>query len=398
MIQINKVPRRSCLSRHGGGHIAKGMLRQCSIYIHFPFCSSKCGYCDFHSVTANPIPQVAYSQLILKELHARKKDYQEYLLRSIYFGGGTPALWQANEIKTILDEICRNFNCAKDLEITLEANPGTVTKELLTKLRETGINRLSLGIQTFHSEALNLLGRKYSPKQAQEIIFASRKAGFDNLSADLLIGWPGQSREQFLDDLERLIAFKLEHVSAYSLTLSETSPLGKLGFRPVVDDEMSELMRKAETVLKQAGFEHYEVSNYAQPSRASVHNSLTWSGFPYLGLGAAAHSMMFVGPTTIRVANPCVDQYMLGPGSFEPQVEKIEGKQARYELMFLGLRTRVGVDRKFYQKRFCTDAADDFAEPLTSLASAGLVQISPAHIAPTTEGLWFADELALRLL
>lgn len=379
------------------------------VYIHFPFCRSKCGYCDFSSHAAAEIPHQHYAEAVLSELKERASDYLPYQLCSIYLGGGTPSLWNPQALSPVLAMVKQTFSCVDDLEITLEVNPGTIDLSLLQEFRCIGINRVSIGIQALDDSLLRLLTRIHSAEMALSCFQQARQAGFQNISCDLIFGIPGQTLANYLEQLHQLIELRPSHISTYGLTLAPESPLCQAGYRPVDDDLLAEMMEAGRSVLHTAGFLQYEVSNYAPAGWESAHNSLVWQGYPYLGLGASAHSMLTLGCSNIRIANPAYSLYLMDKLKIihdmrgismvkGAMIEEVPESMARYEMMFLGLRTIRGVNRGEYQARFGADPLAHYRQPLATLSHSGLVEINGTAIAPTAQGIWHADTIALHLL
>jgi oxygen-independent coproporphyrinogen-3 oxidase len=370
------------------------------VYIHVPFCLRRCGYCDFASSAIDPgrIPHRRYVDALLTELGARAADHEELELSTIYLGGGTPTLLAVAELGRILGAIRTRFRPAStELEVTIEANPGTVDGARLAGLRAVGVNRLSLGVQSLDDRCLQLLGRIHDAAAARAAVREARAAGFARLSCDLIFGLPGQTLAHHLDQLRRLLELGPDHVSAYALSLSPESPLSRAGLEPAGDDLQAEMMEAGRELLESAGLPQYEVSSFAPPLERSRHNALCWSGHPYLGLGASAHSMLIRGAETLRIANPPIDRYLAAPTG-AASLERVAEKASRNELLFLGLRTTDGVDRAFYAARFGADPLAHVGRAIRELAALGLLTVGETRIAPTRRGIWFADELALRLL
>ena len=370
------------------------------VYIHFPFCVAKCGYCDFASLACPPerIPHRRYADAVLCELSARAAPYEAGELRSVYFGGGTPSLWERSELRRVLEAVQTRFagRAAADPEITVEANPGTLDGRGFEELLAAGASRISLGVQSLDDEMLRLLSRIHDAAAARRAVREARAAGVQNLSLDLMAGLPGQSLEHHLRQLEQLLELGPDHVSVYALSLSRHAPLRRAGLAPAPDELVAEMLEAAAERLERAGLPQYEVSNFAAPARRSRHNALCWAGWPYLGLGAAAHSMWPDGPRTLRRANPGLPRYLQAPGGGSE--ETVDEPASRHEVLFLGLRTVEGVQRALYRQRFGADPLDHFGPRLYAFEAQGLVCLLPDRIVPTPRGLWLADELALQLM
>ena len=264
------------------------------IYIHVPFCKHKCLYCDFYSV-ASQSRRLELVNSIVEEIGLQQKYFNEIQpVKTIYFGGGTPSTLSFEELNRILSKLFQHVTVDLSAEITLEANPEDLTVEYLSDLRRLGINRLSVGIQSFVDEHLSYFGRRHSAKEAIEAIQNARAAGFLNISADLIYGFPGLTTEQWKQNVETMVGLGVEHVSAYQLMVEQGSVFFKRQqkgkFKPVDDDESAENYRILTDSLKASGYEHYELSNFCKPGYFSRHNSSYWFGEPYLGLGPSAHS------------------------------------------------------------------------------------------------------------
>lgn len=394
--------------------------RPLGVYVHFPFCSARCPYCDFAIDTRPEIPHRDYADAVLAELRARAPHFgagaglPRVRLASVYFGGGTPGLWRAEELARVLDAVCAAFVAeASRLEITVEANPGEVGAAHLRALRSAGVNRLSLGVQSLSDAALRAIGRAHDADGARAGIARARAAGFDNLSCDLMFGLPGQTLADWRADLDALVALGPEHVSAYGLTIERGTPFGarvRAGRLAAPDAELQAAMyAEAQERLGAAGYAQYEVSSHARPGRRAVHNSLYWTLDGYLGLGCSAASFRpLCGGEGVRSTNPrATDSYLRevarAAGAGRPpgpaRVERRTRQELESEALWLGLRTADGVDRAAHARRF---GADPLATPARARAAAacaarGWLEITPARLRPTAVGFRFADEVAVRL-
>jgi oxygen-independent coproporphyrinogen-3 oxidase len=383
------------------------------IYIHFPFCRSKCGYCDFPSVAEQQIPHRAYADAVLAELDLRAHHFETYLLRSVYFGGGTPSLWETEQLRRVLRAVFQRFDRVGEIEVTLELNPGSIDDPATyAGLIESGVNRLSIGVQSLDDRYLELLQRPHDGRSARLAVDQARRAGFHNISCDLIFGLPRQSLDHQLEQIGQLVELSPSHLSTYSLTLGPTAPLRRQkGVTLPTEEVVAEMMERGRGALASAGFVQYEVSSFARPGLESVHNSLVWAGRPYLGLGAFAHSMSFREGKTYRVQNPPIDRYLAssderGPGAAPDEVARIAGASlevvdepmSRLEMVFLGLRTVAGLDRRAYSLRFGADVLEHYGSGVKRLQEQGLVECDRFRVAPTARGIWFADGLAEHLL
>jgi putative oxygen-independent coproporphyrinogen III oxidase len=377
------------------------------VYIHFPWCRRRCPYCDFAIAVGEP-DHAGWTQAILAELAARTPLFQRgRALRSIYFGGGTPSLWRAEEIARVRGEVERAFPRAggsaggsgegeEDLEITVEANPNPhhLGPATLAGLRAAGVNRLSIGAQAFDDGELRFLGRDHDARAAADAVAAARAAGFDNVSLDLICALPGRSAADFRRSLERAVALQPDHLSVYQLTIEERTPFGAAAragqLAAASDDDAADQFLLADDVLGAAGYEHYEVSAYARPGRRARHNSLYWTGAEYLGLGNGAHSFHRSDETRgVRwSSHRAVARYLAeNPHAFAERIEQ-DAAAMQKDRLWLGMRTSDGVLRSLVGT----------APGLPRLITGGLVVVDGDRLRPTRRGLLFADEIGAGLL
>jgi len=362
------------------------------LYVHVPFCRGKCHYCDFYSVTS--------LSLVSAYLEALDKEAQLYQGRfgafdTLYLGGGTPSLLEGPQLRALMDCLRRHFSFSPEAEITLEANPDDLNPEKLALLQDLGVNRLSLGVQSFDDAELRFLGRRHTARQAAQAPAWARAAGFHHLGVDLIYALPGQTEAGWRKNLAKVLEFLPEHLSCYQLTLSPDTPLGQRQARGEFALPTEETQRRlflfTSRFLEDRGYLHYEVSNFAR-GRAffSRHNLNYWRHAPYLGLGPAAHS--FDGRR--RWWNfASVAKYCSVVNSGRRPVagkETLTPEQLRLEACLLGLRTREGLPLSALGSAARTPA-------LGRLADAGLVQVRHGRLTPTREGLVLADRLPLWL-
>ena len=306
------------------------------LYVHIPFCKKRCLYCDFFSTTLLE-RRKAYIEALLKEIQTRKDEASEPI-RTIYLGGGTPSTLDAEDIERVIDAI----DAPEAQEITMELNPGDASPEYLKALRAVGINRLSIGIQSFQDELLTFIGRRHNATQAIQAVQMAQEAGFDNLSIDLMYALPTQTMMQWQADIKTALSLGVQHISSYGLMYEEGTALTKQvesgQLNPVDEDTENAMYDELCDRLRQAGFEHYEVSNFALPGYKSKHNSSYWDGTPYIGVGAGAHS--YIG--RVRSWNPSnLDTYI--NGTFERENETLTDTDLYNERIMLGLRTSQGI-------------------------------------------------------
>jgi len=319
------------------------------IYIHIPFCKTRCIYCGFFSTTSLEKREV-YVDAVCKELIDRKDYLKGEPVETIYFGGGTPSQLLPEQIARILNQIYIIYNVRAKAEITLEGNPDDLSPDFLSKIKEIGINRLSMGIQSFDDERLRFLRRRHSSAQARKAVENAIIAGFENISVDLMFGFPGQTLQEWKNDVEEALKLPLKHISAYSLMYDEGTALSNMlesGKIEELDEELSvQMFRHLVSTLKTAGFEHYEISNFCRKGYHSRHNSSYWHGVLYLGVGAGAHS--YDGES--RQFNPdSLQEYMSGA---VPQREELSLDERYNEFVFTSLRTNKGMNLSELQKRF----------------------------------------------
>jgi oxygen-independent coproporphyrinogen-3 oxidase len=370
---------------------------QAGLYIHIPFCLSKCGYCSFYSIKSiDLIPD--YIAALKKEMKHYRNVFSSF--DTIYIGGGTPSLLTPKQFVEIFTSIYKYFNIDTDSEITLETNPGDISFNYLNKMKNIGINRLNIGVQSFDDKILQLLGRRHSAQEATAAIEAAREAGFDNLGIDLIYGVHGLSIKLWKDTLQKAISFALEHISCYQLSLDARTPLYKKysseGWH--LPDENTELKLFSTTAdeLENAGYIHYEVSNFARSAKLkSKHNQKYWQHVPYLGLGPAAHSFLGNKRWWNKAA---VKTYLKEIADGKMPVEDMEtlsAEQLQMEALFLGLRTKAGIDLKRYRPRYGTDLIADKKTIIDALIKNKFVELKNGFLRPTRKGMAVADSLAL---
>ena len=331
------------------------------LYLHMPFCVRKCAYCDFLSFPTDQETQNLYTRRLREDIDAMGKKYGDIPVDTIFIGGGTPSVPDSALIVGIMEHVRKAFHVAEGAEISMEANPGTVTREKLTDYRRAGINRLSFGLQSANDRELKLLGRLHTWAEFLESFHLARECGFTNINIDLMSALPGQTRESWKDTLKRVTDLNPEHISAYSLIIEDGTPFGeKYGSeegRKLLPDEDSEreMYHETKRFLRDCGYERYEISNYAKPGRACRHNIGYWTGLPYLGLGLGASSYM----DGCRFAvNSDMKQYLEEkPGMFT-DVEKLTKKDMEEEFFYVGLRMTAGVSLPEFERRFGVSAKD----------------------------------------
>ena len=331
------------------------------LYLHMPFCVRKCAYCDFLSFPSGAETQRMYAKRLMKDIDVMGKRYGEIPVETIFIGGGTPSVPDSALIVEIMEHVRHAFHVADGAEISMEANPGTVTREKLTDYRKAGINRLSFGLQSANDRELKLLGRIHTWAEFLESFTLARECGFANLNIDLMSALPGQTCESWKETLSRVTDLDPEHISAYSLIIEEGTPFGeRYGSeegRKLLPDEDSEreMYHETKRFLKDCGYERYEISNYAKPGRECRHNIGYWTGVPYLGLGLGASSYLDGCRFTV---NPDMKQYLEEkPGMFT-DIEKLTKKDMEEEFFYVGLRMTAGVSLSEFERRFGISAKE----------------------------------------
>jgi oxygen-independent coproporphyrinogen III oxidase len=367
------------------------------LYIHIPFCLKKCDYCSFYSVPSLAlVPD--FLEALFQEMERVCDPWGPF--DTVYLGGGTPSVLALKQIESILTRIRKRFVLLPGTEMTLEANPGDLNLSFLRGLREIGINRLNLGIQSFDRKVLDFLGRRHSVEQAILAIENSCRAGFQNMGLDLIYGIPGQEIESWQETLGEALLFSPEHLSCYQLTLEDKTPLGrryrKGEFQLPEETLQYDLFMKTSEWLEAAGYLHYEVSNFARgPASASRHNQKYWNHTPYLGLGPAAHSFKGIE----RWWNhPSLDQYLVDLKEGRSPVHEKEVltlEQLRLEALFLGLRTLRGISLKDFERDYQSDLLIEKKGIISKLQEEGFLSIREGALLPTRAGLAIADSLAL---
>ena len=376
-----------------------------SLYIHIPYCVSKCPYCDFNSHVVPKIPEREYTAALLKELdsYALSDDWQGRPLKSIFFGGGTPSTFSPASIGKILEKAAALFSLEKDVEITLEANPGTVDSANFSGYRSCGVNRISLGAQSFQPHLLKFLGRVHTAEESREALRIVQQAGFDNFNLDLIYASPGQSLSDLKGDLDEALSFYPPHLSAYNLTIEEGTPFhreyqqGRI--RSLPEETEIAMAEVIEERLARDRLERYEISNYARPGRHSRHNVNYWQLGDYLGIGAGAHSYKRTannGAWGLRWHNE------KNPGRYMEMIErggqavvgeeKSDPKKAAGEFMFLGLRMIRGISLAEFSSRFGKSPPESYPQ-INDWIKEGLMERKSDHLRLTRRGLMLANSI-----
>ncbi len=368
---------------------------QYSLYIHIPFCTHRCAYCDFNTYAGQEALIADYVQALCGEIAwVGERAPGGVVLHTIYFGGGTPSLLSAGQFARILSSIRSHYSVIPDAEITMEANPGTVSSPALKELRGLGIDRISLGVQTANGEELRMLELSHTYLDVLQAVAWARRAGFDNLSLDLIYGLPEQTLETWQTSVRRILSLQPEHISAYSLTLEHGTPFGRWSRRGLMampdPDATAEMYEWLSEELEAAGYEQYEVSNWAQAGRACRHNLQYWRGLPYLGLGAGAHGYAngYRYSNALRIktyiermrdhVNGSRSDFPLSPAAVNQHRQSVNDDMS--EFMIMGLRlTRQGISAEEFQRRFGIGLTTRFGKEIAALRQVGLLE--EAHLA-----------------
>ena len=324
------------------------------IYIHVPFCSSRCIYCDFYSTTYGMEMRSAYVEALCREMAERKQELNGQEISTLYFGGGTPSLLSLEQMGKIVHALREHFNFSPDMEMTLESNPDDVTSNLADGWISLGFNRVSLGLQTFDDDILRLLRRRHTSATAKLAVQTLRDAGFNNITLDLIYGLPRQSFKIWQNDVQQLLSLPVKHLSAYALSYEPGTVLTRMRDKEEISEAEEEIIRKMYLYLieasAKAGFEHYEISNFALPGYHSRHNSSYWNGVPYLGLGPGAHS--YDGKCTRRANDPDLMEYIKNTETVPCSFEHLDSVQLYEEYLLTGLRTARGISLAYVENNF----------------------------------------------
>lgn len=366
-----------------------------ALYIHIPWCVRKCPYCDFNSHAAGPtLPEAEYVDALLADLDNDLAHVHGRPLTSIFFGGGTPSLFSAEALGRLLDGVARRLAFAPDIEITLEANPGTFEQAKFVAYRGLGINRLSIGIQSFQDAKLKALGRIHGREEAIRAADRARAAGFDNFNLDLMHGLPEQSVADALGDLEQAIALAPTHLSWYQLTMEPNTVFWSQPPELPEDDTLWDIQEAGQARLAAAGYHQYETSAYAQPGRQARHNLNYWGFGDFLGIGAGAHAKLSAPDgTLLRTWKTRLPKDYLDPGkAFRAGVKPLKPADLPFDFMMNALRLVDGVPAAWYPQR-TGQSLDSLAPALAAARRAGLLAEDEQRLRPTARGQLFLNDL-----
>ena len=362
------------------------------LYVHIPFCVKKCAYCDFLSAPASKEIWEAYTEAVLKEIAALKAE-KDRMVSSLLFGGGTPSVIEAGQIGRILDALRNKFLFSADAEISMEANPGTLTGEKLDSYREHGINRISLGLQSAVNEELKMLGRIHTYEEFQKSYQLVRKAGFSNVNVDLMFAIPEQTYETWIHNLLTVARLQPEHISAYSLIVEEGTPFYERRLNLPDEDTEYRMYEDIAGILQPYGYRQYEISNYAREGFACRHNMGYWDGTDYLGIGLGASSL-YEGRRFSNTED--MQTYLKCSGDLEnirEQVQVLSEQEKMQEFMFLGLRMTEGISEKEFQKRFHISLEEKYGKVLKKYQAMGFLEYGHGQWYFSRKGIHVSNQI-----
>lgn len=368
-----------------------------SAYVHIPFCTQICYYCDFSKVFIKNQPVDSYLEHLLQEFHS----YDIQKLRTLYIGGGTPTALSASQLKVLLDGLTKNLDLSMLEELTIEANPGDLDADKIAVLKNSAVNRVSLGVQTFDDKMLKKIGRSHTEKDIYENIDRLKLAGFDNISIDLIYALPGQTMDQVKDNVAKAIALDIPHMSLYSLILeNHTVFMNRMrrGKLPLPKEELeAEMFEYIIAELERAGFVHYEISNFSKQGFESRHNLMYWDNAEYYGIGAGASG--YVDGVRYKNHGP-IRHYLkaVEEGSARINEEHLSQREQMEEEMFLGLRKKSGVSMVRFEEKFERSFQELYGDIVKDLIQQGLMQVDGDRVRMTKRGLFLGDTVAERFI
>jgi oxygen-independent coproporphyrinogen-3 oxidase len=382
-----------------------------SLYVHIPFCSQKCPYCDFNTYAVPRAPEEAYVAALQAELRTAACDsrFAGRPIQSVFFGGGTPSLISPDGIRRIVESACSIYPLQVGAEVTLEANPSEPSQERYEGYRAAGINRVSFGVQSFDERRLSLLGRDHTPDDARRAVAAAVAAGIENVSVDIIFGTPGQALDELKGDISSACSLPITHISTYSLTIEPGTPFyqrqerGLLSLPP--EDTVAEMLSLIPKLLSEKGFSRYEISNYAKPGLESFHNRAYWLGDDYLGIGAGAHSCVTQREGTRRVSAERWSTYAL-PTTYMERAhsgdtvswrESLSREALMFEFFYLGLRRTAGVSREQFRLTFGEEIGERHTRTIAELVADGFIIEREGFLVLSERGIALSDSVYERL-
>ena len=370
------------------------------IYIHIPFCKQRCNYCAFYSTTLYNIRE-RYVDALCKEILMRKEYAACAPIKTIYFGGGTPSTLTMEQLQRICDTVYATHSVLPGAEVTIECNPDDLTPDFLARLKELPFNRISMGVQSFNDTQLKRLGRRHNSDKARQAVRNAREAGYDNISIDLIFALPGSTIAEWEHDLESAIALRPDHLSAYNLTYEEGTPLHRAlergDFAELSEEENVEQFQMLIAKLKEAGYRHYEISNFALPGRESRHNSSYWNDTPYIGCGAAAHSY---NGTSRQWNIADIQEYIKGIESNNPifEIEELTEEERYNDTILTRLRTAKGLPLAWIKKRFSEKLNNYMLRAAEKEIALGNLKEEDGHLSLTEKGIFISDAVIRELI
>jgi len=379
--------------KHTGNNEGKAF----GLYIHIPFCKSKCLYCDFNSYAGREMLIEPYFNALMKEIEIYAGSLEGCLIKTVFIGGGTPSFVDASYISDLLNACRRNFNLQKDAEISIEANPGTLSRKKLELYMKAGINRLSIGLQAWQNKILKSIGRIHTIEEFLTNFRQARDEGFKNINIDLIFGLPGQTMTDWKETVDGVAGLNPEHVSCYSLKIEEGTPFGEMLERGEISQAEDELDREMYYYVKEKltnkGMKHYEISNFAYPGFECKHNLIYWKAEEYIGIGAGSHSYIN-GERYNNVYDICsyIKEVKNDRIPLE-NIERIDMQDRLSEFVILGLRLTEGISTLEFREKFGCDISDVYGRQLTELTERGLIEQSGSNIMLTSKGLDLANQV-----
>ena len=370
------------------------------IYIHIPFCKQRCNYCAFYSTTLYNIRE-KYVDALCKEIVMRKEYAACAAIETIYFGGGTPSTLTMEQLQRICDTIYATYPVSDTAEVTIECNPDDLIPDFLSQLKELPFNRISMGVQSFNDTQLKRLGRRHDAEKARQAVKNAREAGYDNISIDLIFALPGSTIAEWEHDLDSAIALHPDHLSAYNLTYEEGTPLHRAlergDFAELSEEENVEQFQMLITKLKEAGYRHYEISNFALPGRESRHNSSYWNDTPYIGCGAAAHSY---NGTSRQWNIADIREYIKGVENGIPnfEIEELTEEERYNDTILTRLRTAKGLPLAWIKERFSEKLNNYMLRSAEKEIALGNLKEENGHLSLTEKGIFISDAVIRELI
>lgn len=372
--------------------------KELALYIHIPFCLKKCNYCDFCSFAGlDDRMKQRYVDALISEIRLYKQAASDRRVKSIFFGGGTPSLLSIEAFEKIVNAMRESFRIDGDAEFTVEANPKTLTKQKLSSFVRCGVNRLSIGLQSIHGNELKILGRIHTYQDFLDSIAMARTAGIDNINVDIMYAIPEQTVQSFCKTVDAVCALPITHLSAYSLIIEDETPFGQMRESLTLPEESDELLmvEYLHARMQDAGFSHYEISNYAKEGHACRHNLVYWNGEEYLGFGLSACSCF----EKIRYANTSsMDEYLLGNFTQYRTEEHLSDEDIAFEYAMLRLRLVEGLSLEEYEKRFGHSFTEGKEGEIDKFIELGFLQCSDGYLSFTEKGIYVSNEILSRLL